>query len=85
MTCVMFFSIVATEAYEFEILDVSGNRPLLRIKGTSTTVQHAWNEARNIVTLTMKKSGEEREVIAKVMFQGVVTEPDVVKGNSCLS
>ena len=81
----MFFSIVATEAYEFEILDVSGNRPLLRIKGTSTTVQHEWNEARNIVTLTMKKSGEEREVIAKVMFQGVVTEPDVVKGNSCLS
>lgn len=69
------------DEYVFEILDVSGYKPKLKILGASSPdVRLTWHDGRWAVTVTTQGGGNT--AVARVIFTGVVTEPDVFKGTS---
>ena len=77
----LVFFIAAADPYVFEIMDVSGFKPKLKVLGaSSTSVQLNWNDSKWTVTITVQSGS--RRAVAKVIFTGVVTEPDVFKGTS---
>ena len=64
-------------------MDVSGYKPKLKILGASSpNVDLTWSDGRWAVTATIQRRGGAGTAVAKVIFTGVVTEPDVFKGTS---